>query len=388
MELLTRIGVRGAAIACICSAAVSLATLANVDAASKSAPGVRLQRLPEGAVQPRVAIDARGVVHLTYFSGALAHGDVFYSRIDASGALASPVKVNSTPRSAIAVGSVRGPRLAVADGRVHVVWMGAEHQDEGVPIFYTRSRPDGSFEPERNLHQLEGPLDGGSVAADNAGHVFVAWHGLLPGGKGEDERRAWVARSRDEGATFGRETAASPDVEGACGCCGTEALVDRRGDLFLLYRGAREITHRNSILLASTDHGSSFTSNRLQEWTVATCPMSTFSLAASNDGVVAAWETAGQVYWTSVHGTDPSTAIAAPGEAGTRRHPSLARNADGETLLAWTEGMGFTKAGTLAWQVFDRSGAPLGGIGHGGSVPAGSLVAAYATPEAGFAIVY
>jgi hypothetical protein len=50
--------------------------------------------------------------------------------------------------------------------------------------------------------------------------------------------------------------------------------------------------------------------------------------------------------------------------------------------------MGFTKAGTLAWQVFDRSGAPLGGIGHGGSVAAGSLVAAYATPEAGFAIVY
>jgi hypothetical protein len=116
--------------------------------------------------------------------------------------------------------------------------------------------------------------------------------------------------------------------------------------------------------------------------------MSTFSLANSTDGVVAAWETAGQVYWANVGIGKPSTAIAPPGEERTRRHPSIARNARGETLLAWTEGMGFTKPGTLAWQVFDRSGAPVGGLERGGVVPVGSLVAAYATADGAFAIVY
>lgn len=369
-------------------ACVAALSTASFSAAPAATPAVRLQRLPDGAVQPRVAVDARGIVHLTYFIGELAHGDVFYSRIDAKGALAAPVQVNSVSGSAIAVGSVRGPSLAVSRGRVHVVWMGSDRpaQDEGVPMFYTQTTQGGTFAPQRNLHELGGPLDGGSVAADRAGHVYVAWHALLPGGKSEAERRAWIARSTDNGATFARETAVSPAVEGACGCCGTATLVDPGGDLFLLYRGARESTHRYSILLTSTDHGSSFQARKLQEWTVAACPMSTFSLADTKDGVLAAWETAGQVYWTSVPGS--SAPIAPAGEERTRRHPSIARNARGETLLAWTEGMGFTKAGTLAWQVFDRSGAAIGSIGRGGAVPAGSLVAAYATPDGAFAIVY
>lgn len=390
MEFLNSIGIRLPAAASTCIAAILIPALPHLHASSKAAPVVRLHRLPDGAVQPSVAIDGRGVVHVTYFTGELAHGDVFYSRIDASGTLASPVKVNTMPASAIAVGSVRGQRLAVANGRIHVVWMGSDRarQDNGVPMFYTRSRPDGTFEPERNLHREEGPLDGGSVAADNAGNVYVAWHALLPGEESEAGRRAWVARSNDAGATFGRETAASPEIEGACGCCGTASLVDSRGDLFLFYRGARESTHRNSILLASTDRGSSFKASRMQEWTVGTCPMSTFSLADSTDGVVAAWETAGQVYWTTIAGTEPSAPIAPPGDARTRRYPSIARNARGETLLAWTEGMGFTKPGTLVWQVFDRSGAPVGSAGRGGTVPVGSLVAAYAAPDGAFAIVY
>ncbi len=372
----------------VCLAALSIAIAAHLSATPGTAPAVHLHRLPNGAVQPRVAVDAGGVVHLTYFMGELAHGNVFYTRMDASGALAAPVLVNSIPGSAVAVGSVRGPRLAASGGRVHVVWMGSDRapQDNGVPMFYTHIRPDGSFEPQRNLHQVDGPLDGGSVAADTTGHVYVAWHALLPGGKDEAERRAWIARSTDNGATFTRETAVSPAAEGACGCCGTATLVDPRGDLFLLYRGARESTHRFSILLTSVDRGSSFEARKLQEWTVATCPMSTFSLADARDGVVAAWETAGQVYWTSVGGS--SSPIAPPGEERTRRHPSIARNAQGETLLAWTEGMGFTKPGTLAWQVFDRSGAPIGSPGRGGAVPVGSLVAAYATPDGEFAIVY
>src|SRR5438045_3785239 len=63
-----------------------------------------------------------------------------------------------------------------------------------------------AFEPQRNVIQAANGLDGGgSVAADDSGNVYVAWHAPEPGGKGEDNRRVWVARSTDEGKTFARE---------------------------------------------------------------------------------------------------------------------------------------------------------------------------------------
>ena len=45
-----------------------------------------------------------------------------------------------------------------------------------------------------------------------------------------------------------------------------DGLVDRRGALYLLYRSAREVVHRDTYLLVSRDGAKSFTSARLQEW--------------------------------------------------------------------------------------------------------------------------
>jgi hypothetical protein len=258
------------------------------------------------------------------------------------------------------------------------------------PMFYTRMRSDGTFEPERNVHHNDGPIDGGSVAADGGGRVYVAWHSETPGERGEQNRRAWVARSEDDGATFAREIAASPSDAGACGCCGTAAFAARRGTLFVLFRDARSPADRETMLLTSRDRGLAFTGQPLQDWKIAACPMSTFAVTEGGDRVVAAWETDGQIYWTSIEPSDgrASAPIAAPGTARGRKHPSIARNARGETLLAWTEGMGWSRGGSLAWQLFDPAGTPVGDIGHADGVPAWSLVAAFARRDGSFAIIY
>ncbi len=87
--------------------------------------------------------------------------------------------MNTQPDSAIAIGNVRGPSLALGrDGRVHVAWMGSDRAPragDAAPMLYTRSRADGTFDPERNLHQNPGPIDGGSIAADRNGHVYVVF---------------------------------------------------------------------------------------------------------------------------------------------------------------------------------------------------------------------
>jgi hypothetical protein len=259
-------------------------------------------------------------------------------------------------------------------------------------MLYTRLNDGGTaFEPQRNVLRAAVGLDGGdSVAADGAGHVYVAWHAPEPGAKGEENRRVWVARSADDGQTFAREQAASDEATGACGCCGMRAFADPRGNVYLLYRSAKETVHRDTYLLRSTDQGATFKGGLVQEWEIGGCPMSSYTLASGGEAVVAAWETKGQVWYGRV---DPatgkvSTPVAAPGKGVDRKHPAVAVNARGETILAWTEGMGWERGGSLAWQVFDRDGKPVGKRGEADLVPVWSLVAVFANPGGGFTVVY
>jgi len=258
-------------------------------------------------------------------------------------------------------------------------------------MLYTRLDDGTAFEPERNVLQAAAGLDGGgSVAADTRGSVYVTWHAPTPGTKGEKNRRVWVARSSDDGRTFGREEPVSAAATGGCGCCGMRAFADRQGAVYVLYRAARAGVHRDMYLLRSAREGTTFEGYKLHEWQTATCPMSTAALAEGAGGALAAWETDGQVYSARI---DPATggrfgAVAAPGEGRRRKHPAVAANARGEALLAWTEGMGWNRGGALAWQVYDRDGKPTAGQGHAAGVPTWSLVAAFPRPDGRFVVLY
>jgi hypothetical protein len=262
---------------------------------------VTIVRLPAGGLQPQVAVDAKGTAHVVYFVGEPANGDLVYVTLT-GGTFSKPVRVNSEPGSAIATGTVRGAQIAVGrHGRIHVAWNGSgratpKAPGSSTPMLYARldsSRV--AFEPQRNIVQAAIGLDGGgAIAADDRGRVFVAWHAGGPTSKGEGDRRVWLAGSTNDGLTFSREVPVSDPSTGACGCCGMDGLIDRTGSLFLLYRTARDVVHRDTYLLSSTD-GLRFSSTKLQEWNIAACPMSTFSLAETSDSVIAAWETDGEV---------------------------------------------------------------------------------------------
>ena len=118
--------------------------------------------------------------------------------------------------------------------------------------------------------------------------------------------------------------------------------------------------------------------------------MSTMALVEGPSGVVAAWETDGQIYLASLKpGTDSFTKPqAAPGTGRERKHPALAGNGRGETILVWTEGMGWNRGGGVAWQVFDRDGKPTAEQGTASGVPTWSLVTVFTRSDGGFTILY
>src|SRR5438552_781501 len=106
--------------------------------------------------------------------------------------------------------------------------------------------PDGGIQPQ--------------AAIDAKGTVHLVYF------RGEPGRRMWVARSTDDGANFAAEEPAFEKETGACACCGTRALADRRGRLYVLYRAATENVGRDMYLLISRDRGARFEGIMAHRW--------------------------------------------------------------------------------------------------------------------------
>jgi len=329
-------------------------------------------RVPNSGIQPQAEVDADGTLHLIYFKGEPANGDLFYvNRVSGTEVFSQPVRVNQKPESAVAMGTIRGAQLALGkNDRVHVAWMGSgktaqkgsgKHPEH--PMFYTRLDESGTaFEPERNVMMWTGGLDGGgSVAADSLGNVFVAWHGSPPNNSdGETGRAMYVAVSRDDGATFRREDRANPEPTGSCGCCGMRAFMDENDHLHLLYRAANKLS-RDMTLLTSVDHGRAFSSQTVNRWFIQSCPMSSAVMADHPRGLLIATEVEGLLELSRVDalGKPPGKlSTLSPAKA---KHASVATNQRGEILVAWAQNAGWAKGGELKWRLFDADGIPKSG---------------------------
>ncbi|MBI3758724.1 MAG: hypothetical protein HY269_03110 [Deltaproteobacteria bacterium] len=117
--------------------------------------------------------------------------------------------------------------------------------------------------------------------------------------------------------------------------------------------------------------------------------MSSESFTQSAAGTLAAWEAEKQVAFAVLDADGKvMRTVNAPGSTGDRKHPVLASDSKGNILLAWTEGMGWKKGGTVSWQVFDRDGNAIGEPGRTDGVPVWGLLSALPRAGGGFTILY
>lgn len=351
---------------------------------------VRVEALPEPGLQPQVVVSDAGVVHLVYLSGDPKSCDVRHTtRPVAGGDWAPPKSVNHKAGSAIAIGTIRGAQLALGkDESVHVVWNGRTNPSAGrtaeAPLFHARlGKGEKTFGPARDLMGETTALDGGaSIIANGKGHLAVVWHGAPRGEQGEGARLVWTRSSTDNGLSFSPPRALNRDEPGVCACCSLRAHLSADDTLNVIYRAATAKEERGMVLL--TGKGEHSVLEKLDDWRIASCPMSSASLLSAGTTLRAAWENDGRIVTRLV--SDPADPPRMVGPSGAK-HPVLAQNSGGETLLVCLVGSGWSAAGTLHWDLLGPNGK-VSASGDGTKLPVWSHAAVYAKPDGSFVILH
>jgi hypothetical protein len=351
-------------------------------------PTVTLRRVPQHGLAPSAAVSSTGTIHLVYFTGEPQHGDLWYVTSSDDGKhFSRPMRVNSGEKSAVAMGGVRGPQIALGQhDRVHVMWNGSDQARPrspggGPPLLYCRINHDGTaFEPERNLLTNSEGLDGGaSMNATRNGIVSFAWHGLEVGSKDNSEaaRRVWLISSIDDGKNIGRESPIDMRLRGACACCGILLARDSDQTPLVLYRTAFQMVHRDMVLLRPRDDRA----RTLSELKVGKCVMST----SATSGSWLAWEGSGCIEYANLNPDVPTRSLGKDNP----KHPSIAVNIERQFLIAWTEKTSWDKGGSIAWQGFTPQGDPLPAVcGRADELPAWGVASAVALKDGNFVILY
>lgn len=350
---------------------------------------VKVESLPELGLQPQVVVTAAGVVHLVYLLGDPKAYDIRYTtRRTDGGGWAAPVTVNSEPRSAIAAGTIRGAQIALGkDSSVQVIWNGntggKKEMMMRAPLFHARLQPGAkAFTDQQNLMGETTALDGGaSISGNDPGHVTVVWHAAPTGETGERARLVYARHSTDDGVTFSAPAPLNIQQPGVCACCSLRAHLSADDTLTVLYRAATSPNARGMHLL--TQKAGRVTFEQLDDWTIAMCPMSSASLMPAAPTLRAAWENDDQIV-TGLLG-EPASAAQKIGPKNAK-HPVLAANSTGQTLIASVIGSGWGKAGALHWDIVDASGS-VTASDDGEKLPVSSYAAAYAKPDGSFVIL-
>lgn len=351
---------------------------------------VRVEALPEPGLQPQVVVSTGGIVHLVYLKGDAKACDIRYTTRRADeGGWSAPVTVNSEPGSAIATGTIRGAQIALGkDDSVQVIWNGntggKKEMMHRAPLLHARLKPGAkAFSPQQDLMADTTSLDGGaSIAANEGGHVSVVWHAAPAGEEGEAARLVWVRNSADDGRTFLPPAPLNADQPGVCACCSLRAHLSTDDTLTVIYRAATAPDERGMTVITSRAGQSRL--EKLDDWRVAMCPMSSASLLPVSQSLRAAWENDGRVVTGILGDSGSNTGKVGPPNA---KHPVMAGNARGETLIASVIGSGWSKAGLLHWDLLD-SGGRVTASGDGSTLPVWSYAAAYACPDGSFVVLH
>jgi len=362
-----------------------------------SAADVSIMATPDEGLQPRLVTDAEGGIHLLYFKKRLnrpaaREGSLFYRQYDVeAGRFGPPVRVSSQAFNVQSYAIARASLAIDGQGRAHVMW----YLPRSSVYYYTRSNPGRStFEPQRSMvSEFDIGLDAAGDVAAHGNQVALIW---AAGDLSFEERRAAYGRfSHDGGETFGAETMISNPDLGACACCSLAADYQDDSHLLVAYRSAIDGVGRHMQLLTVDGVDNAPSGSRYgpvhesQQWEAAFCPLSTNDISSDQNGKDwLVFETEARIMLMGLP-DEPPLAVGAPFTETRQKHPAVAINPEGHTLVVWGEAISHTRGGRLNMQLLD-DGQAVDGFEFSEEIEIGdfSFPAAAVLPDGNFLVVY
>jgi len=293
-----------------------------VGSRTSTSSAIKVSADGSNAAEPAVAALPNGDTLVVWVEHGEKTADVLARTFDRSGhAKGDTVRVNNDAGAAKAW---RGdpPTVAVTpDATVYVGWTASIPNEQGTTLYVSTSRDGGkSFEQAIKVNDDAEPASHGmhSLAADDSGHVYVAWlderylsahrepemhHDSMS--QAEPNAELYFSESSDGGRTF---SANRKVAENACPCCKT-ALALKGDQLVIGWRQVLPGGFRHISIVSSPDGGATFAAPVVvadDKWKIDACPVSGPSLDLNDDALEVAWYAGGEagphgVYWTHTH---------------------------------------------------------------------------------------
>lgn len=358
---------------------------------------VSIMATPDEGLQPRLVAAADGGIHLLYFKKRLnrpgaREGSLFYRHYNhEAGRFGPAVRVSSQAFNVQSYAIARASLAIDGQGRAHVMW----YLPRSSVYYYTRSNPErNAFEPQQSMvSEFAIGLDASGDVAAHGDQVALVW---AAGELSHEERRATYGRfSHDGGQTFGGETLISNPDLGACACCSLAADYQDDSHLLVAYRSAIDGVGRHMQILTvdgvdNAPRGSRYgPMHGLQEWEASFCPLSTNDITTDQNGKDwLVFETEARIMLMGLPDAAP-VPVGAPFMETRQKHPAVAVNDKGDTLVVWGEAISHTRGGRLNMQLLNN-GSAVSDFEFSEEIQIGdfSFPAAAVLPDGNFLVLY
>ncbi|MGX5856054.1 sialidase family protein [Dyadobacter jiangsuensis] len=287
--------------------------------------GTEEQELAIGnGIQPDVAIDANGRIHIVYGNKNGNERELYtVSSQDGGKTFSKPNLLGTFPQ--MGLGMARGPQI-VATKDYTVVTLG----DHNGNMFSLRS-PNGSVTWSKPVKINDADMTAkealSGLTATNENEVYTIWLDTRLG-----NNNLFGAISKDGGLTWEKNQLIYEGEEGGiCDCCKPSVIADGKGKINVMFRNKLRGA-RNMYLISSVDHGQHF--GRPQklgtgDFMINGCPMDGGDLAADDQGNV-----------TTVWRRQMELFLSQPGKPelklGNGRTPIILQTAKGP-VIAWEQ---------------------------------------------------
>jgi BNR repeat-like domain len=270
--------------------------------------------------QPQIAASGQTVA-LAYGAG----NSIYFARSENGGkSFSTPVKVAEATK--LALGSHRGPRIALA-GKTIVI--SAIKFGEGDLMSWRSGDGGKTWSQGVRINDVPTSAREGlhGMAASPDGKVWTVWLDLR-----EKATRLVGSMSNDGGKTWStnQQIYTSPDGH-ICECCHPTAYIGPKGELYAMWRNS--LSGSRDMYYAVSRDRKTWKAQKLGTgtWPLNACPMDGGGLAIDAKGAVyTAWRRDGGIYATT--GQDAEVAL------GKGKNPAITAGKDGRYIV-WTEGM-------------------------------------------------